>query len=73
MNNIICITGGSFTIPTDTTECREVIWSEGKSCRKCPLKECYRNGWLKSQVTADNKKIVAARMEELRKEWITQK
>jgi len=58
MNTAIFICAG-FEIPTDTHECREVIWSSGTSCRKCPLKTCYRNGWLKPAVTKDNKRIVA--------------
>jgi hypothetical protein len=45
-----------FEIPGEY-ECREVIWSEGKSCRKCPLHECYRNGWHKNQVDKDNKRL----------------
>jgi hypothetical protein len=48
---------GSFQIPTDLTECSEAFESMGKSCRKCPIKKCYRNGWLKKQVDEDNKRI----------------
>lgn len=59
---------GHFSQPTETEECYEVIWSNGKSCRKCPLKACYRNGWLKKQVDADNRKIVAKRREQLLRE-----
>lgn len=59
---------GWFTEPTATRECREVIWSNGTACRRCPNKKCYRNGWLKKQVDADNRKIVAARKIELQTE-----
>jgi hypothetical protein len=47
----------NFIEPTDTTECPEVMWSNGKSCRKCPKKDCYRNGWKLDQVTEDNQRI----------------
>jgi hypothetical protein len=56
----IFICGANFRVPTfgaDARECPEVMWSNGKSCRKCPKKDCYRNGWLVKQVTADNKKL----------------
>jgi len=58
MNNTIFIDCGNFTEPTDIRECWEVIWSNCTSCRKCPNKACYRNGWLKPRVTEDNAKIV---------------
>ena len=45
-----------FTGPGEH-ECPEVMWSNGTSCRKCPVKSCYRNGWLKKQVDADNYKL----------------
>lgn len=57
---------GSFSVPTKTEECREVIWSNGTSCRKCHVTGCYRRGWLKPAVSADNKKIVAANMSALK-------
>lgn len=62
--NVVYLEIGKFSIPTDTSECSEVIWSVGKSCRKCPRKDCYRNGWLKPQVDKDNKKIVENRRKE---------
>jgi hypothetical protein len=40
------------------TECLEAIWSEGKSCKGCWV-ECYRKGWPKKQVDADNARLVA--------------
>ena len=55
--SIIHVCCGSFTPPTAEHECREVMWSEGRSCRTCPLKSCYRNGWKKAQVSADNRKL----------------
>lgn len=44
------------------TECREAIWSEGRSCRKCryepePGRRCYRSGWPKKKVDADNERL----------------
>lgn len=63
MPNIMFVTGGSFKVPTDTEECPEAFESMGKMCRQCPLKSCYRNGWLKKEVTVDNKRISLNRME----------
>lgn len=57
---------GSFSVPTETKECREVIWSSGTSCRKCHVTECYRQGWPEPAVRADNEKIVAANMAALK-------
>ena len=62
MNDRIYVCFGKFTEPTADHECPEVVWSEGKACRKCPNKNCYRNGWTKKQVTEDNKKLCAERM-----------
>jgi len=63
MNNIVFIDCGQFTPPTAGHECYEVIWSNGRSCRRCPNKDCYRNGWLKKAVTEDNKKLIKETME----------
>jgi hypothetical protein len=63
MNNIVFIDCGNFSEPTPGNECYEVMWSNGTSCRRCPNKSCYRNGWLKAAVTKDNKKLVAETME----------
>lgn len=41
------------------TECREAGWSQGRACKDCGVK-CYRNGWSKQMVGADNKRLVAA-------------
>ena len=62
MKNTMFVTGGSFKIPTDTEECPEAFESMGLMCRKCPVKSCYRNGWLKNQVAIDNKIISVNRM-----------
>lgn len=37
-------------------ECLEAIWSQGASCRTCYV-DCYRKGWTKKRVDADNKKL----------------
>jgi hypothetical protein len=58
MNNTVFIDCAQFEPPTLYTECPEVIWSNGTSCRRCPIKSCYRNGWLKAAVGADNKRLV---------------
>ena len=39
------------------TECREGIWSEGKSCKECYV-DCYRAGWTQRKVLKDNDKRV---------------
>jgi hypothetical protein len=57
MSDIICVLSGRFTEPTAGNECYEVIWSNGHSCHKCPNIKCYRNGWGKKLVDADNKKL----------------
>ena len=43
--------------PTAKHECREAIWSQGRACRNCKV-SCYRSGWCKRAVDADNKKLV---------------
>ena len=48
----------SFRSEPGETECYEACWSEGRSCKKCWVK-CYRAGWSKKQVDADNKALVA--------------
>jgi hypothetical protein len=59
MKGVICI-GGFRTEPTAEHECREAVWTQGNACKSCEVK-CYRAGWNKEQVTADNKKRVAER------------
>ena len=44
--------------PTAGHECREACWSNGRSCKKCPT-DCYRRGWSKALVDADNEKLVS--------------
>jgi hypothetical protein len=56
-DGVVFIDEAKFTIPTSEHECSEVMWSFGKSCRTCPLKSCYRNGWKKAQVDVDNKRL----------------
>ncbi len=58
MSEFIHVCFANFRQPNDNTECPEVVWRNGKACRKCPVKEWYRNGWLKPQVDKDNKQIV---------------
>ena len=57
MSNPVFFEVGQFTGPTADHECSEVMWSNGTACRRCPVKSCYRNGWLKKQVDADNYKL----------------
>ena len=47
-------------------ECYEAIWSFGKECKNCNV-TCYRKGWIKSQVDADNKKLVRTKNNEIHK------
>jgi len=39
------------------TECYEACWSQGCACKTCEVK-CYRAGWHKIAVDADNAKRV---------------
>lgn len=43
--------------PTKEHECLSVVWSNGKSCAACEV-DCYRKGWKKPTVDADNMKLV---------------
>jgi hypothetical protein len=47
-------------VPADT-ECMTAVWSFGGACRTCDHDECYRQGWRKPQVDADNRRRVAAK------------
>lgn len=44
--------------PTDGRECLEAIWSQGRACKACSV-ACYRQGWAKVLVDADNRVRVA--------------
>lgn len=50
-------------IPDHRSECREAINTQGRSCGAkrdpCPLTKCYRHGWAKWRVDADNLELVA--------------
>lgn len=39
--------------PTIAHECYRAIWSQGSACKACAV-GCYRRGWRKWQVAADN-------------------
>lgn len=57
---------GFYSVPGET-ECREMIWSEGKACSSdCPLTACYRHGFTVAQVDADNARLVRLKRAELR-------
>lgn len=56
--NIIHIDAGHYSVPVVGRECLEMIWTEARACHRCPLKECYRNGWNTSQVSGDNARLV---------------
>jgi hypothetical protein len=45
------------TAPHPGHECLEACWSQGRSCRTCWV-TCYRQGWRKTQVDADNARLV---------------
>ena len=53
-DGFVCV--GSQHEPGET-ECREMIWSAGRACKKCKVK-CYRADWSESEVRADNAKLV---------------
>lgn len=57
---------GPFLSVPGKTECREAVWSQGRSCYKCPLEACYRRGWDAARVTVDNRRLVAAKNREAR-------
>ena len=44
--------------PTRDRECLEAVWSRGGACEACDLGGCYRQGWEKAKVTADNRRRV---------------
>ncbi len=48
------------TVPAIGAECREMLWSEGRACRRCPV-DCYRRGWKRVQVFADNARMIEER------------
>jgi hypothetical protein len=50
-----------FATPPGDKECLEMIWSQARACRHCAV-ECYRRGWNRQQVDADNRKLVAAKV-----------
>jgi hypothetical protein len=54
MSGFVC----SFRREPAETECWEAAWSEGEACAECDV-QCYRSGWPKSQVDADNARRVA--------------
>jgi hypothetical protein len=50
-------------VPTANHDCYEACWSQGRACRICNHRECYRRGWRKERVDADNQRLVAAKLE----------
>lgn len=40
--------------PTDDHECPEAVNSQGTACKRCDVSSCYRQGWGKLAVDADN-------------------
>lgn len=44
--------------PTAQEECSGAIASVGRACKACWV-ACYRQGWPKPRVDADNKRLVA--------------
>ena len=47
--------------PPGDKECREMLWSEARACKRCPRDDCYRQGWSRDGVTADNLRLVKAK------------
>jgi len=45
-------------------ECWVAIWSNGRACKTC-VHSCYRAGWFKSQVDADNLHLIKQKLESL--------
>lgn len=41
--------------PTKGHECPEAVYSQGRHCKRCLRHDCYRQGWAKWRVDADNK------------------
>lgn len=54
----------NFVTPPSDKECLEMIWSQGRACRTCGT-TCYRKGWNRREVDADNRKLVAKKNKEL--------
>ena len=52
------VCGPSLRVPGKDGECSEAVWSQGRSCKKCEHATCYRVGWSKSTVDADNARLV---------------
>ena len=63
MSEMRVIATCNFRTPPAEYECREACWSNGRSCRTCYRTDCYRRGWEKSLVDADNIRRVRARLE----------
>ncbi len=49
--------GPNTSVP-GKTECYEALWSQGRACKRCKHPTCYRKGWEKWRVDADNKALV---------------
>ena len=45
-------------MPTDGHDCRRALWSDMRYCRTCHRDECYRQGWDRKRVIADNERLV---------------
>lgn len=48
------------------TECWQAIWSQGLACKACYV-ECYRRGWPKRRVDADNRARVKRKRNDIGK------
>lgn len=57
----------TFETEPGATECWVAIWSQGRNCRKCTHR-CYRQGWSKRQVDADNARLVKLNCEDAAKD-----
>ena len=54
-----------FRTPPGERECLEMLWSEGRACADCYRERCYRHGWARTAVLADNKRFVAEKRRRL--------
>ena len=55
-------------IPNDEHDCHRALWSDMRYCRTCHRTDCYRQGWTRAQVIADNERLVREKREKWAKE-----
>jgi hypothetical protein len=55
MAEAIRLCGPATNPPAKGRECAEAVYSQGRHCKRCDRSDCYRQGWEKWRVDADNK------------------